>query len=153
MRVIKHVVKNPSGIKIISFMIIMILVSLNNTINLLHNKESVILLSVSVAVLLLCLVTLLLSLHRTFKKPAELTLYNENIILNGRTIQAKKIKVIMKMGYFKSIIGIKPYGRSIVPSNMCFRFSKEEEIGIADISNWAQKNNVEIVNKSFLRWI
>jgi hypothetical protein len=150
--VIKHSVKNPSGIGTIIHMIIN-LIFIIFQLRLLNGKESVtltILLCVMAACFLWCLGILLVALSRTFKKPTELYLYNEKILLDGCTIQAKEIEVILKNGYFRPIIGIKPYGKKIVPINMSFRFSEDEDRGIADLRNWAEKNNVRMVNKSFL---
>jgi hypothetical protein len=39
-------------------------------------------------------------LRDLFKKPTELYLHEDTIQLNGYTIGAAEIKVIMKMGYF-----------------------------------------------------
>lgn len=108
----------------------------------------------SLTVVLLCLVLLLLALYRTFfKKPTELCLSNEQIILNGNIINSKDIKVIMTRGYFKPVIGILPYRRKIVPLDMAFRYSKDEDKGISDLKSWAKMNNVKMINKSFQTWI
>ncbi|OAB39057.1 hypothetical protein PMSD_03755 [Paenibacillus macquariensis subsp. defensor] len=102
----------------------------------------------------MCLFVLLFALYRTFyKKPTELCLSNEQIILNGNIINSRDIKVIMTQGYFKPLIGILPYRRKIVPLNMAFRYSKDEDKGILDLKSWAEMNNVKMVNKSFQRWI
>lgn len=60
----------------------------------------------SLTVVLLCLVLLLLTLYRTFfKKPTELCLSNEQIILNGNMINPKDIKVIMTRGTLNLLLG------------------------------------------------
>lgn len=97
---------------------------------------------------------MLWSIYRTFKKPIELYLHHETILLNGRIIKAEQIKVIMSMGDFKNpVIGIKPYGAQIVPISMCFRFVKNGEKGSADLANWAERNKVKFDNTFFIRWI
>lgn len=148
---IKYPVKNPSRIGTIIGMIA--LISSQSILGLrLWNQRGVF--YTSLTVVLLCLVLLLLALYRTFfKKPTELCLSNEQIILNGNMINPKDIKVIMTRGYFKPVIGILPYRRKIVPLDMAFRYSKDEDKGISDLKSWAKMNNVKMVNKSFQTWI
>ncbi|WP_248548372.1 hypothetical protein [Paenibacillus odorifer] len=148
---IKYPVKNPSRIGTIIGMIA--LISSQSILGLrLWNQRGVF--YTSLTVVLLCLVLLLLTLYRTFfKKPTELCLSNEQIILNGNMINPKDIKVIMTRGYFKPVIGILPYRRKIVPLDMAFRYSKDEDKGISDLESWAKMNNVKMVNKSFQTWI
>ncbi|WP_339169124.1 hypothetical protein NSQ55_22080 [Paenibacillus sp. FSL H7-0943] len=148
---IKYPVKNPSRIGTIIGMIA--LISSQSILGLrLWNQRGGF--YTSLTVVLLCLVLLLLTLYRTFfKKPTELCLSNEQIILNGNMINPKDIKVIMTRGYFKPVIGILPYRRKIVPLDMAFRYSKDEDKGISDLESWAKMNNVKMVNKSFQTWI
>ncbi|KHL91963.1 hypothetical protein QW71_31770 [Paenibacillus sp. IHB B 3415] len=148
---IKYPVKNPSRIGTIIGMIAII------------SSQSVLVLRLwdqsgvfyaSLTVVLLGLVLILLALYRTFfKKLTELCLSNEQIILNGNIVDSKDIKVIMIRGYFKPVIGILPYRRKIVPLDMAFRYSKDEDKGISDLKSWAKMNNVKMVNKSFQTWI
>ncbi|MEC0240009.1 hypothetical protein P4H66_09135 [Paenibacillus dokdonensis] len=145
---IKHPVKSPTRIRTIIGMVAIIL---SQSI-LVFSQRSVS--YASLTVILLCLVVLLLTLYRTFfKKPTELCLSNEQIILNGNIINSRDIKVIMTMGYFKPVIGILPYRRRIVPMDMAFRYLKDEDRGISELTRWANMNNVKMVNKSFQTWI
>jgi hypothetical protein len=153
LREIKHTVKSPSSIGTIIGMVILIL-SQSVTVLSLWNQRSVSYAYTSLTVVLICLVVLLLALYRTFlNKPTELCLSNEQITLNGNIINSRDIKVIMTRGYFKPVIGILPYRRKIVPLDMAFRYSKDEDIGISDLKNWAKMNNVKMVNKWFQTWI
>ncbi|MNG34319.1 hypothetical protein D3C84_1207760 [compost metagenome] len=61
--------------------------------------------------------------------------------------------MIMIKGYFKPVIGILPHRRKIVPLDMTFRYSRDEDKGITDLKNWANINNVKMVNKLFQTWI
>jgi hypothetical protein len=101
---------------------------------------------------LLCFVVLRLALYSTFKKATDLQLYHEKLVLNERTIQAKEIKMIMRKGYFKPVIGILPLGNKVVPTNMTFRFLKDEDKGLSDLKNWAERNHVKMSYKSFQSW-
>ncbi|GIP26304.1 hypothetical protein J23TS9_14340 [Paenibacillus sp. J23TS9] len=151
MKEIKHPVKSPTRIKTIIGMIIIILTQ-SNLVFRSWDKRGIF--YASLMVILLCLVVLLLALYRTFfKKPTELCLSNELIILNGEIINSRDIKVIMTMGYFKPVIGILPYKRRIVPMDMTFRYLKDEDRGISNLKSWAKMNNVQMVNKSFQTWI
>ncbi|MEK3686112.1 hypothetical protein [Paenibacillus sp. FSL R10-2736] len=148
---IKYPVKNPSRIGTIIGMIAMIS-SQSVLVVRLWDQSGVF--YTSLTVVLLGLVLLLLALYRTFfKKLTELCLSNEQIILNGNIVDSKDIKVIMIRGYFKPVIGILPYRRKIVPLDMAFRYSKDEDKGISDLKSWAKTNNVKMVNKSFQTWI
>jgi hypothetical protein len=153
LREIKHPVKSQSSIGTIIGMIILI-ASQSNLILRLWDQLGVFYMYVSLTAVLMCLVVLLLALYRTFfNKTTELCLSNEEIILNGKIINSRDIKVIMTRGYFKPVIGILPYRRKIVPLDMAFRYSTDEDKGISDLKSWAKMNNVKIVNKWFQTWI
>ncbi len=151
MREIKHPVKSPSRI---STIIGMIAIILSQSILVLRSWDQRGVFYASLTAVVLCLVVLLLALYRSFfKKQTELCLSSEQIILNGNIINSRDIKVIMTRGYFKPVIGILPYRRKIVPADMAFRYSKDEDRGISDLKSWAKMNNVKMVNKSFQTWI
>lgn len=151
MREIKHPVKSPSSIGTI---IGMIAVISSHSILVLRIQLGLFYAYASLTMVLICLVVLLLALYRTlFNKPTELCLSNEQITLNGNTINSRDIKVIMTRGYFKPVIGILPYKRKIVPLDMAFRYLKDEDKGISDLKSWAKMNNVKMVNKSFQTWL
>jgi hypothetical protein len=149
----KHSVKNPSGIKMIICMTVLLVYWLYHLIDLLHEKASVERLSTPIIILLLYLIPLVLILYRTTRKPTELSIVDNKILVKERIIHAEEIKVIMIMGYFRPTIGIKPYGKKVVPLHLCFRFAEKEDKGNADLAIWAEANNVKIVYKDFMRWI
>lgn len=151
LREVKNLVKSPSRIGTIIGMIAIIC---SQSILVVRSWDQISVYYASLTVILLCLVVLLLALYRTFfKKPTELCLFNDQIILNGILINSGDIKVIMTKGYFKPVIGILPHRRKIVPLDMAFRYSRDEDKGITDLKNWANMNNVKMVNKSFQTWI
>ncbi|NBC67772.1 hypothetical protein [Paenibacillus sacheonensis] len=118
-----------------------------------NERDNAFLFIYAAAALLFCLVVLAATLYRTFKKPTEIVLDRLELRLNGRTIHANEISVIMKRGYFRPVIGIKPYGNYFVPLQLCFRFSEDEDKGMADMVKWAAANDVKLVHKSFQTWI
>jgi len=151
LRDIKYLVKSPSRIGTIIGMLVMIC-SQSMLVVRSWDKKGVF--YVSLTVVLLCLVVLFVALYRTlFKKPSELCLSNDQIILNEIIINSGDIKVIMTRGYFKPVIGILPHRRRIVPLDMVFRYSGNEDRAISDLKSWAEMNKVKMVNKSFLTWI
>lgn len=151
MREIKHLVKCPSRIGTI---ICMIAIICSQSILAVRTWDQKGVFYVSLTVALLCLVVLLLTLYRTFfKKPTELCLSTDQMVLNGIVINSRDIKVIMTRGYFNPVIGILPHRKKIVPLNMAFRYSRDEDRGISDLKSWAKMNNVKMVNKSFQMWI
>jgi hypothetical protein len=148
---LKHSVSYPSGLRIMISMAVLFLVLLTNLFN---ASLSILPLTITIILLILCLVVFSISCFRIYKRPAfELALCDNRIIINGIEMEAKHIKVIMKMGYFRPVIGIKPHGRTIVPIRMCFKFKLDEDKGSTDLANWAEKNKVTMVNKPFMRWI
>lgn len=94
---------------------------------------------------------LLVTLYRTLQKPAELRLEQGRVLVKGHTLQAEDIRVIMIRGYFSPLIGIKPYGKRIVPVPFCFRFVRDQ--GQDDLIKWAKDNGVKLVYKRFFRWL
>lgn len=151
MSAVKHLVKSPSRFRTIIGMIAIIC---SQAILVERSWDQKGVFYASLTVVLLCLVVLLLTLYRTFfKKQSELCLSNNQIILNGIVINSVDIKVIMSSGYCKPVIGILPQSRRMVPLNMVFRYSRDEDKAILDLTCWAKMNNVKMVNKSFKTWI
>jgi hypothetical protein len=147
-----HTVRNPSGIKNIFAMTVLCSLFLISELRAKENNTALHVLGA--AVFCLGAAVLLWSLYRAMKKPIDLCLQNETISLNGRTISAEQIKVMMiRRDSVHPIIGIKPHGTRIVPTTLCFRYVDKEEKGIADIAEWAKRNNVKIDYSFFFRWI
>lgn len=96
---------------------------------------------------------LLVTVYRTLQRPTELRLEEGRVLLKGRILQAEDIRVIMLSGYFSPVIGIKPYGKRIVPVPFCFRFAQDEDEGHDDLIKWARDNGVKLVYKRFIRWL
>ncbi|SFE76735.1 hypothetical protein SAMN05216378_4004 [Paenibacillus catalpae] len=148
----KHTVRNPSGMKNIFAMTV--LCSLFLISELRANEDNTVLHVLGIVFFCLCAGVLLWSLFRAMKKPIDLSLQDDAILLNGRAITAEQIEVIMiRRDSVHPIIGIKPRGARIVPIRMCFRYVDKEERGIADIAEWAGKNNVKVDYSFFFRWI
>ncbi|TCM96390.1 hypothetical protein EV294_105257 [Paenibacillus sp. BK033] len=104
-------------------------------------------------IFLVYIVLLILTVIRALRKPNGLSMHENAILVNGHTLSAQEIKVIMKMGYFNPVIGIKPKGKKIVPLRLCFSFAANEDQGIMDLKEWAAANNVKMVDKDFMSWL
>ena len=152
-RLKKYSIKSPSGIRAVTALAMLSVIQIPNVIDILYEKTSLMRISISIVGFLILLTALILTLNRAFRKPTEMQLFNDTILINGRTVQAKDISAVMKMGYFRPVIGLKPYGKRIVPLHMCFRFTEDEDKCIKDIGLWAEENNVKVVNKTFMRWV
>ncbi|HEY2491330.1 MAG TPA: hypothetical protein VGI33_00100 [Paenibacillus sp.] len=122
---------------------------------LLHNTadKHLILYSVEVLFLVFSFVTIVIIIMRMFEKPSKLQFASECLIVKGTTLEATAIKSILIQGYFKPVIGIKPSGKLLVPIRLCFRFNENEDQAILELKQWAERNQVKIYNKSFIRWM
>lgn len=86
-------------------------------------------------------------------KPSVLSIEQEALFINGRTVEAHQIKMVMVMGYFNPIIGIKPKNKRYVPVHLCFRFMEDEDKGMKELKSWAEENQISFVHKRFGRWM
>ncbi|MCM3629558.1 hypothetical protein M3194_19645 [Paenibacillus glycanilyticus] len=148
----KHAVRNPSGIKNIFAMTVACSLFLISELR--GKEDNPVLRVLGIVAFCFCVAVLLWSLYRAMKRPVDLYLQDDAIVLNGQPITAEQIEVLMiRRDSVHPIIGIKPRGTKIVPVRMCFRYVDEEEKGIADIAEWAKKNNVKVDYSFFFRWI
>ncbi|WP_336790181.1 hypothetical protein [Paenibacillus sp. MMO-177] len=148
----KHAVRNPSGIKNIFAMTVLCSLFLVSTLR--GKEDDTILYVLGIAIFCFCAAVLIWSVYRAVQKPIDLCLQEDTLLLNGNTISADQIKVIMiRRDSVHPIIGIKPYGAKIVPVRLCFRYVDEEDKGFADIADWAKRNNVKVDYGFFFRWI
>ncbi|WP_161487882.1 hypothetical protein [Paenibacillus glacialis] len=86
-------------------------------------------------------------------KTSLLRINPESLFINGRTVEANQIKMVMVRGSFKPILGIKPKNNKIVPIHLCFRFLDDEDKGMKELSKWAEENQIPFIHKQFIRWI
>lgn len=149
---ITYSIRNPSGLRLIVALTLNGWI-LSRGILRLGERSSAIYIIFAIGMLLFCVTTWIMTVYRALKKPTELHLDRGRVSLNGRTLQAEELRVIMKMGYVWPVIGIKPYGKRIVPVPFCFRFAKDGKQGLEDLEKWAEDNGVKMVHKAFTRWL
>lgn len=152
----KFKIKYPSLIpSIITISILLITRIMMLVIFLQSDNISWILVYNECALLLFCAIWLPFMIFRVraFIKPSVLHINPESLFINGRTVEANQIKQVMVMGYFKPILGIKPIKKKYVPTQLCFRFLKDEDKGMKELKSWAELNQIPFVNKRFARWV
>ncbi len=152
MNQVTHAVRNPRGIPLIIGMAVL---SVNFWIMVrrLDEESGAMDYIVTWGTFSIVAAVLLVTVYRALQKPTELQLEKGRILLRGRTLPAEDIRVIMLSGYFSPVIGIKPYGKRIVPVPFCFRFAQDEDEGHDDLIKWAKDNEVKLVYKRFIRWL
>ncbi|MCK9861134.1 hypothetical protein [Paenibacillus sp. ATY16] len=155
---VTHSVKNPTRLKNIIVFSLACLIWLFIIIHYWKDyssrgKTEFLLMDSNSIIFLVYFVLLLLTVVRALRKPTELSIDENTILVNGYALAAQDIKVIMKMGYFNPVIGIKPKGKRIVPLRLCFSFAANEDQGIMDMKEWAAANNVKMINKDFMSWL
>ncbi|WP_018759932.1 hypothetical protein [Paenibacillus terrigena] len=138
---------NPSGIKLISSMVILIIILVGSS---LRSREENFMYYFGIVWSIVCTVILFTSIVRTFMKSKEIEFDKEKMIVNGKKINAKEIEHIMIYG---EVVGVKPKGKWIVPLNLCFRFSKDQVGGIIELETWAEESSVRISRSFFMRWL
>ncbi|WP_046226512.1 hypothetical protein [Paenibacillus dauci] len=104
-------------------------------------------------VLVLFVVYSFIIIRRRMQKPFLVQLDNSAIRLGNQNIKSADIQQIWLNGYERPLVGIQSRGRRILPSSHCFVFTGDEEISLEQLSEWAGKHDIQVVNKPFLRWI
>lgn len=104
--------------------------------------------------LLLAVVQLILATMYTMsRKATDIQLDQKKLVIHEHTIQASEMKRIMIRGFFKPVIGILPHGYRVVPTYMTFRFTMDEDKGMSDLKDWAERNGIKMGSKWFRNWI
>ncbi|NQX46071.1 hypothetical protein HQN87_12080 [Paenibacillus tritici] len=67
--------------------------------------------------------------------------------------RARNVKRIFIRGYFMPVIAVKPKARLLVPYSYCFRFTDQEDQGIRALTEWAERHQIEVLHKKFIRWL
>jgi len=86
-------------------------------------------------------------------KPTLLMISRDSLFINDRIVEANEIKMLMVMGYFRPVLGIRPTNKRYVPTYLCFRFLEEEDQGMKELRNWADQNQIPFLQKGFTKWM
>lgn len=86
-------------------------------------------------------------------QPRHLEIKGDRIIVGDKEISADQIENMIVQGYFNQVIGIKPRGKRLVPSLLCFKIKGSEEEHTEEIIAWAKQNGIHIKYGRIFRWI
>lgn len=86
-------------------------------------------------------------------QPRHLEIIEDRIIVGDKEISADQIENMIVQGYFSQVIGIKPHGKRLVPSLLCFKIKGSEEEHTEEIIAWAKQNGIHIKYGRIFRWI
>lgn len=86
-------------------------------------------------------------------QPRQMEIIGDRMIVGDKEIPAEQIDSLMIQGYFSQIIGIKPHGKRLVPSLLCFKIKGSEEEHTEEIITWAKQNGIRIKYGRIFRWI
>ncbi|WP_339320035.1 hypothetical protein [Paenibacillus sp. FSL R10-2734] len=145
-------VSRPSLMSLLLSMIFSSGILLTSVIN---NTNSKILSFIGYAWVIFCLIVAIVLLYRiiTIRRFIEIKILPDSIIVGNKEIEANRIENIYVRGYFKSVIGIKPVDHKFAPYRLCFSFLDREYRGMKELTTWAERNQVKLSQKRFLRWL
>lgn len=90
---------------------------------------------------------------RMIIQPRHVEIIGNKIIVGRKEIPAVHIDKLVIQGYFSQVIGIKPRGKRLVPSLLCFKIKGNEEEYTEEIIEWAKRNEIPIKYGRIFRWI
>ncbi|OAB37077.1 hypothetical protein PMSD_09745 [Paenibacillus macquariensis subsp. defensor] len=105
------------------------------------------------AQILIYTIVLIIFIYRKSMKPTLLMISRDSLFINDRIVEANEIKMLMVMGYFRPVLGIRPTNKRYVPTYLCFRFLEEEDQGMKELRNWADQNQIPFLQKGFTKWM
>ncbi|WP_128100941.1 hypothetical protein [Paenibacillus sp. DCT19] len=93
-------------------------------------------------------INIVILIRRVFSPKPSITLCEDYVIsTKNKRYDASQIECVY-MTYKR--IGIKLYGRRLVPSDLCFYFeSSQENAGLEELEEWAARNQKEVKHKFF----
>lgn len=142
----KTYVRYPLNIKLVFAMFFLTMMSLFQIINASDGTHELI-------YLVFCIIyfsIITVAVIRRFLKPKLLQIKNEELTINSKLIAANDINKIFIDGSY--IVGIKPKKNTIVPIRLCFKFTNMNS-DINRFIDWAKDNNIEVENRTFMKWI
>jgi hypothetical protein len=94
--------------------------------------------------------------YRIFTIPRfiDFQIQSDTLLIEEIKVNAMNIEVIYVKGYFRPVIGIKPITDTLVPYKLCFSFLEDDEHkAMKQLKAWAEQNQIEVIYKSFSRWL
>lgn len=142
----KTYIRYPLNIKLTISVSILTLLCIFNIIITSNRSHKLLYLAFSIIYLLIITVAVI----RRFLKPRLLQLDSRVLVINNNQLEAKDIsQIFIDRNY---IIGIKPKKNRIVPIALCFKIINTNN-EINTLIDWVKNNNIEVINKTFMKWI
>lgn len=142
----KTYIRYPLNIKLVFAMLVLTLMSIFKIINASDRTHELI----SYAFCIIYFLIITVAVIRRFLKPKLLQIKNEELNINSKLIAANDINKIFIDGSY--IVGIKPKKNRIVPIRLCFKFINMNS-DMNRFIDWAKDNNIEVENRTFMKWI
>ena len=97
-----------------------------------------------------CFLAFLFVLYNALRKAGSLKWEADTLVVRNRTLSRTEIKAICIDG---PLVGILPAGKVIVPVNLCFRFTEDQEQAMKRLMNWSEDNGIPLKYKRFAKWM
>lgn len=148
-------VSRPSAMSELIGIILLIVIQFFSIFRFNSSTETVFFSYFRYAWVIFCLIIVIVLLYRmlTIRRKIEIQIHPDAIVLEDQKIKATMIKDIYVRGYFKPVIGIKLVDSTFVPYRLCFSFLDLEYKGMKELSAWAERNQIKLSNKRFMRWL
>jgi len=146
----KTYIRYPLNVELISSMSILTILFILNIMNT-NNKTNKFL---CLTLIIIFILTITAAVIRRFLKPRLLQLDSRCLIIDNKPLEAREISRLFIDS--NCIIGIKPKKSRIVPISLCFKLintNNETSKLIDSLVDWAKNNNIEVINKNFMKWI
>lgn len=90
---------------------------------------------------------------RIMIQPRHMEIIENKIVVGRKELSAVQIDELVIQGYFSQIVGIKPKGKRLVPSLLCFKIKGNEEEATEEVIQWARQHGIRIKYGRIFRWI
>lgn len=90
---------------------------------------------------------------RMVRRNSELEITPNKIRINRKEVSKEDIEKIIVDDSFTQSIGIKRYGKRLIPMDLHFRFRNKKETNLEELTVWARENGVEVTRGKIFRWI
>lgn len=90
---------------------------------------------------------------RIMIQPRHMEIIEDKIVVGRKELSAVQINELVIQGYFSQIVGIKPKGKRLVPSLLCFKIKGNEEEATEEVIQWARQHGIRIKHGRIFCWI
>lgn len=90
---------------------------------------------------------------RMLRRNSELEITPNKIRINRKEVSKEDIEKIIIDDSFTQSIGIKRYGKRLIPMDLHFRFKNKEETNLEELTVWARVNGIAVTRGKIFRWV